>query len=189
MFAVIDTETTWRDDVMSIGIAVSEFGSFKPVGTRYCILTPYKDHGGMYSNALYVRKPDLECPRTEAMRDVRGFLESFGVTDIFAYNALFDYRHLPELQHFDWYDIMKLAAYRQYNPKIPSSAECYDTGRLKSGYGVESVYRMLSGNARYRELHNALTDSVDELEIMRMLGHDLNVYSNAKIAGSAATTA
>lgn len=25
MFAVIDTETTWRDEVMSIGIAVSDF--------------------------------------------------------------------------------------------------------------------------------------------------------------------
>lgn len=185
MFAVIDTETTWRDEVMSVGIAVSDFDSFALADKRYYILTPYKDHGGMYTNALYVREPDLECPRAAAMRDLRGFLDKYDVTEMFAYNALFDYRHLPELQYLDWYDIMKLAAYRQYNPKIPPTADCCGTGRLKSGYGVESVYRMLSGNARYRELHNALTDAVDELEIMRMLNHKLDVYDNAKIATAA----
>ncbi len=31
--------------------------------------------------------------------------------------------HLPELGGNAWYDIMKLAAYRQYNPKIPTSME------------------------------------------------------------------
>lgn len=188
MFAVIDTETTWRDEVMSIGIALSDFDSFALAGKRYYILTPYKDHGGMYTDTLYVREPDTECPRAEAMRDIRGFLESNNVTDIFAYNALFDHRHLPELQYLNWYDIMKLAAYRQYNPKIPHDADCCGTGRLKSGYGVESIYRMLSGNMRYRELHNALTDAVDELEIMRMLQHGLSVYFNAKITSAAAIT-
>lgn len=181
MFAVIDTETTWRDEVMSIGIALSDFDGFALADKRYYILTPYKDHGGMYTDTLYVCKPDLECSRAAAMRDLRGLLESCNVTDIFAYNAIFDYRHLPELQYLDWYDIMKLAAYRQYNPKIPHNANCCGTGRLKSGYGVESIYRMLSGNQNYREHHNALTDAVDELKIMRMLNHGFKVYSNAKI--------
>lgn len=185
MFAVIDTETTWSDEVMSIGVVLSDFGGFRLADKRYYILTPYKDHGGMYTAALYVNgiKPDLECSRAAAMRDLRDFLERGGVTEMFAYNALFDYRHLPELQYLRWYDIMKLAAYRQFNPKIPDGAECYRTGRLKSGYGVEAVCRMLSGNARYRELHNALTDAADELEIMRMLGHGAAVYSNAEING------
>lgn len=181
MFAVIDTETTWRDEVMSIGIAVSDFDGFALADKRYYILTPYKDRGGMYTDALYVRKPDLVCSRAAAMRDLRGFLEEHNVNDIFAYNAVFDYRHLPELQYLDWYDIMKLAAYRQYNPKIPQDADCYGTGRLKSGYGVESVYRMLSGNTTYHELHNALADAADELEIMRMLTHGHAVYSAARI--------
>lgn len=186
MFAVIDTETTWRDEVMSIGIAVSDFDSFALAAKRYYILTPYKDHGGMYADTLYVCKPDRECSRAAAMKDLRGFLKSYDVTDIFAYNALFDHRHLSELQYLDWYDIMKLAAYRQYNPKIPQNADCCATGRLKSGYGVERIYRMLSGNTNYRERHNALTDAVDELEIMRMLKHGFAVYSNAKIMPVAA---
>ena len=188
MFAVIDTETTWRDEVMSIGIAVSDFDSFALFAKRYYILTPYKDHGGMYTDTLYVCTPDWECSRAATMKDLRGFLERYDVTDIFAYNALFDYRHLPELQYLDWYDIMKLAAYRQYNPKIPHNADCCATGRLKSGYGVESIYRMLSGNTRYRERHNALTDAVDELEIMRMLKQGVAADSNVKIMPVAAIT-
>lgn len=185
MFAVIDTETTWDDEVMSIGIALSEYGGFGLAGRRYYILTPYKDRGGMFAGALYVCKPDMVCSRRAAMRSVRGFLEENGVTEIFAYNALFDYRHLPELEYLDWYDIMKLAAYRQYNPKIPADAECCRTGRLKTGYGAESIYRMLSGNARYHERHNALADAVDELEIMRMLGHGPETCANAKIKETA----
>ncbi|MCM1167891.1 MAG: hypothetical protein NC299_11255 [Lachnospiraceae bacterium] len=178
MFAVIDTETTWRDEVMSIGAALSDFESLKPIAMRYYILTPYKNHGGMYSGALYVRKPDFEGSRTAVISDLRAFLQSESVTDIFAYNALFDYRHLPELNDFAWYDIMRLAAYRQYNAKI-SSSDCYSTGRLKRGYGVENIYRMLSGRTDYRELHNALTDAADELEIMQMLAFP---HENCQIA-------
>ena len=76
---------------------------------------------------------------------------------------------------------MRLAAYRQHNPRIPVRADCYGTGRLKRGYGVESIYRMLSGSSRYCEMHNALTDAIDELNIMRLLGHGLPVYETGRI--------
>ena len=52
-FAVIDTETTWNDSVMSIGVAIAESETFELIDKRYYILTPYKDHGGMYTYALY----------------------------------------------------------------------------------------------------------------------------------------
>ncbi len=184
-FAVIDTETTWGDDVMSIGIVAAEFGSFEPIGQRYYILTPYKDHGGMYTYALYAGNtiPDMECPRRDALADAAVFLKKCGVSAIFAYNAYFDYGHLPELSAFKWFDIMKIAAYKQYNQKIPENADCFKTGRLKRGYGVESIYRILSDDKSYRELHNALTDAVDELAIMRMLGLGFGGYVTAKIGG------
>ena len=177
-FAVIDTETTWRDEVMSIGIAIADSADFKLADKRYYILTPFKDHGGMYSGVLYIKgiKPELECSREEAINDIKTFLTKYDVNLMFAYNALFDHSHLPELKYLKWYDIMKLASNRKYNDKIPADAECYSTGRLKRGYGVESIYRMLSGDRRYHELHNALTDAVDELEIMRMLNVDLEQY-------------
>lgn len=182
-FAVIDTETTWNDEVMSIGIVIADFSSFKPVDKKYYILTPYKDKGGMYTYALYINgiTPDLEASREKVIAELKCFLAAYNVTAVFAYNAIFDFRHLPELQYLDWYDIMKLAAYRQHNPKIPPNARCFSTGRLKRGYGVENIYRMLSGDSGYSELHNALTDAADELEIMRLMGFDLECYSSAKI--------
>ena len=98
------------------------------------------------------------------------------VQSIFAYNACFDRNHLPELRGFDWYDIMRLAAYRQHNPKIPANADCCTTGRLKRGYGVEPMLRLLSGDCTYRETHNAVLDAVDELGIMRLLRKRLEEY-------------
>ena len=71
---------------------------------------------------------------------------------------------------------MRLAAYRQYNHKIPPDADCCSTGRLKRGYGVEAMLRLLSGNHAYRESHNAFFDAVEELEIMRLLGYPLSEY-------------
>jgi hypothetical protein len=132
-FAVIDTETTWGDAVMSIGVAVAGSETFELLDKRYYILTPFKNHGGMYAYALYVNgiKPDLECSRAKAMNELVRFLAAHEVGAIFAYNAAFDYRHLSELSHLVWHDIMKLAAYRQHNPKIPSCAECHGTGSLK----------------------------------------------------------
>ena len=74
-----------------------------------------------------------------------------------------------------------MAAYRQYNKAIPDSADCCKTGRLKWGYGVESVLKMLSGNSRYSESHNAVSDAEDELQIMQLLGHELSVYEAARV--------
>lgn len=183
-FAVIDTETTWGDEVMSIGTVIAESDGFKPVDSRYYVLTPFKEKGGMFTYALYAEgiKPDIEGLRESVMEDLTGFLAKHKVSAMFAYNAAFDYRHLPELHYLAWFDIMKLAAYRQHNPKIPKSARCFGTGRLKRGYGVESIYRMLSGDFGYSETHNALFDAADELKIMRLLNIDIDDYYSAKIS-------
>ena len=103
------------------------------------------------------------------------------VEKVFAYNAAFDKRHLPELGGYVWYDIMKLAAYRQYNPKIPVSMEFCRTGRLKRGFRVGDVTRYLTDGKEYEEMHNALTDARDELRIMKLLRHPLHVYEHARI--------
>jgi hypothetical protein len=98
------------------------------------------------------------------------------VSGIFAYNAGFDYHHLPELSKFTWYDIMQIAAYRQYNPKITNQSECCKTGRLKRNFGVENMYRLLNADDTYNEKHNALTDAFDELKIMELLNRKSHEY-------------
>ena len=91
------------------------------------------------------------------------------------------FRSLPEYAKYQWYDIMRLAAYRQYNKAIPSSADCYQTGRLKRGYGVEEILKMLSQNKWYKETHNAVLDALDELKIMELLECEISAYEIALI--------
>lgn len=55
----------------------------------------------------------------------------------------FDCKHLSELQIYNWYDIMRLAAYKQYNGKIPSDAEIYSTCKLKRGYGNDFRFHVI----------------------------------------------
>lgn len=176
--AVIDTETNWADQVMSIGTVIADADTFAPVELKYHILPIECQIGGMYYDALFLdtQVEPILCTRAEAMSDLQIWFREHGVGRIFAYNANFDRSHLPELRGFEWYDIMRLAAYRQHNPKIPADAECCSTGRLKRGYGVEPMLRLLSGDRTYRETHNALLDAVDELEIMRLLEHGIKDY-------------
>ena len=187
--AVIDTETNWRDQVMSIGVAIADDTTFKCVDTLYYIIDPEYRGGGMYSNVLRYRDSkscashakETVTSRKEALRSIAEYLRSKKITKIFAYNGKFDMGHLEELGCFEWYDIMRIAAYKQYNKAIDDSFACCKTGRLKTNYGVEPITRMLSGDTRYCEIHNAVYDAVDELRIIELLGHELSTYECARI--------
>ena len=177
-FAVIDTETNWADQVMSIGTVIADVDTLEVIEAKYHILPIECEIGGMYYDTLFIETPvqPILCTRAEAISDLRTWFRQHGVTSLFAYNACFDRNHLLELRGFDWYDIMRLAAYRQYNTKISTTADCCSTGRLKRGYGVEAMLRLLSGDHTYHESHNAFFDALDELSIMVLLKHPLSAY-------------
>lgn len=175
-FAVIDTETNWNNEVMSIGVLIARCRNFKKTDSRYYILPIEEKVGGMYSKSMRNTTHDIITGhRVEVIDDLKLLLNSNGVDDLFAYNASFDKNHLPELSDFCWHDIMKVAAYRQHNPCIPDHMPCCKTGRLKRGYGVEPMLRML-GVEDYSETHNAVIDARDELRIMTKLGYDIDFY-------------
>lgn len=179
-FAVIDTETNWNDEVMSIGVVVAESETKKKIDSRYYIIDPEYRVGGMFSNELRPNeKGTYVASRRQALKEIKQWLDTYNVQKLFAYNASFDKKHLPEYSGYQWYDIMRLAAYRQYNLAIPSSADCYKTGRMKYGYGVEDILKMLSKNRRYSETHNAVLDAEDELRIMQLLGYGISEYDIA----------
>jgi len=181
--AVIDTETNWSNEVMSLGAVVADGADFRLLDTRYYILDPAYRIGGLFSSRLWLREefPTRVGSREETISDLRDWLSAHSVTALFAYNAVFDKSHLPELGDYPWHDIMRLAAYRQYNPRIGAEAECCRTGRLKRNYGVQPMMRLLSGNRFYFERHNALRDAVDELKIMELLALEIEVYKNARL--------
>ena len=180
-FAVIDTETTWTDKVMSIGLVIADGYTMKEIDSKYYIIAPDYKIGGMFTSTLK-KAPDEKTSvlsRKEAINDIISLLNQESVDSIFAYNANFDYKHLPELHSYKWIDIMKIAAYRQYNKFIPEFEECCGTGRLKNNYGVESILNMMIGN--YSETHNAYHDAIDELKIVELLGIKIDDYQNAII--------
>lgn len=179
-FAVIDTETNWNDEVMSIGVVVADSDTKMKIDSVYYIIDPEYKAGGMYSNELrFDEKGVRVADRKQTLQQIRQWLDTYHVRKLFAYNASFDKRHLPEYCGYGWYDIMRLAAYRQYNSAIPDCADCYKTGRMKQGYGVENILKMLSGNHGYSETHNAVLDAEDELRIMQLLGHGIREYDIA----------
>ena len=175
-FAVIDTETNWNNEVMSVGIVIAEDGRFEAVDNKYIIFDEAARVGGMYSNVLHITRQTPEIlKKKKAIEAVKKYLSENGVSSIFAYNASFDARCLPELSAFDWHDILSLAAYKQHNSAIPESANCCKTGRLKSGYRVEDILHMF-GETGYMEMHNALTDAMDELFFSSRRRHTRYTY-------------
>ncbi len=175
-FAVIDTETNWNNELMSVGVVIAEEGTFEAKEAKYVIISEAASIGGMYSGVLYLpdQNPEEIC-YSRTMKLLDDFLKIKDVQDVFAYNAAFDARLLSGLKDYIWHDILKLAAYRQFNPMIPKKAVCCKSGRLKSGYRVEDILQMF-GEYGYHEKHNALTDAIDELRIMKYLDHPIDTY-------------
>ena len=181
--AVIDTETNWENDVMSIGVVIAKSDNFAPICAKYYIIESAVSVGGMYSDVLYFKdKSRMEfVSMNGATENLCNIFSKYNVKKLFAYNAKFDATHLTGLENFQWFDIMRIAAYCQYNKKIPFGTPCCKTGRLKSNYGVEPIMRMLSGDDTYGEVHNALCDAIDELKIMELLEIPISQYGVARI--------
>ena len=175
-FVVIDTETNWENEVMSIGIILSSDDRFIPIDYKYIIIPEAAEVGGIYQNSLLIGNtiPDY-LNRYLAISYVEEFLQKHNTNKIFAYNAPFDLHCLPELGIYDWHDILRIAAYIQHNPAIPKDAECFSTGRLKRGYSVGDIMYFF-GEHNYTEQHNALIDAVDELRMMKYLNHPICYY-------------
>lgn len=177
-FAVLDIETTWDNKVMTIGVVIADKTTYQPEIFKYYVVLPEYQEGGIYSMFASLPSNEItkECTREEAIRDLRECLKKYGVNSIYAYNMSFDKSNLSELENFSWYDILTIAANRKYNKFIPDNMECYKSGRLKRGYGVEAIIQMISGRTDYKEIHNALFDAMDELKIMQYLKWSLESY-------------
>ena len=71
-FAVIDTETNWADQVMSIGTVIANADTFAPLESKYHILPMECEIGGMYYDTLFLDTPvkPILCTREEALADL-----------------------------------------------------------------------------------------------------------------------
>lgn len=191
-FAVLDTETTWSDPrclkfgneyadtVFSVGVVIADVKTFEIVRVLYYILTPEFTENGMYAAELEMAPTSItkKCTRDECITELKSTFRQYRVCDIFAYNASFDFRHLPELTDYSWHDIMRKAAYKQFNPWLDTfpAENFYSTGLLRRGRGVEHIYALLKGDEYFLETHCAIFDALDELFIMKTLAYDIHFY-------------
>lgn len=180
-FAVVDVETNWYNEVMSIGVVIADADEFNAVDKAYYVIYPECKVGGMYSDVLYDIDKSLveDCSRKEAIDGIKRLLTQYGVKDVFAYNAPFDYKCLYELHNYVWRDILPIAANRNYNTKLPDNCEYFSTGLLKHGRGVQNVMRLIYWQG-FTELHNGLQDALDELQLMQLINQPLEVYREYK---------
>ena len=83
-FAVIDTETTWTDEVMSIGIVVADGTAKKEINSKYYIISPEFRSGGMFSGTINDAPKEKTCvvTRKEALKDIDEFLRKESVNII-----------------------------------------------------------------------------------------------------------
>ena len=184
IFAVIDIETNWDDEAMSIGYVIANDSDFRPIKYGYYVLGDVS-HKGMYESALkleafayrYAGEVGYCGSRERALAHIDQVFQQYEVQHLFAYNATFDQTRLPELNMYLWHDIVEKSAYKQYNPWIPAHIPTYKTGRMKSGYSAESVYQMVTQDLSFKETHNAYYDAIDELKIMFHLGHPVDTYT------------
>ncbi|MCQ2413274.1 MAG: AAA family ATPase [Clostridia bacterium] len=177
-FAVLDVETTLAGNVMSVGLVIADKHSFNQVDQLYLVSEPECTENSMFRSALWLpNTPRAIMTNKQALGEhISRLLNQYGVHEICAYNAGFDQRALPCLNNFFWIDIMKIAPYKQFNSKIPDSAECCSTGRLKTKYKAQDMIHLLTGNLAYSESHNAFRDAQDELLIMQKLNLPFEIY-------------
>lgn len=77
-FAVIDTETNWNDEVMSIGVVVADAETKKEIDSVYYIIEPEYRVGGMYSNELqFDKKKTRVINRRQALNEIKEWLNYF----------------------------------------------------------------------------------------------------------------
>ncbi|TKA59167.1 hypothetical protein MBOVa_3960 [Mycoplasmopsis bovis 8790] len=174
--AVIDVETNIWSEVVSIGVVIADKDTFKLVDQNYWLIGEREQSPSMYSNVYHI--PELEeygikdyvvDTYEEAIEKLIEFLDYYNISDWFSYTK-YDYNHLPELHNlYKWFDISKPARNVNTNDFIPKNSPTHKNGALRRNWGVEPIYRLLSGNNQYSEVHNALLDAIDELKIMQML--------------------
>lgn len=190
-FAIIDIETTgnrlddlkfetkYKDTAFSVGIVIADSNTLQPVYAKYFILMPECEENGMFKECLRIAPIEItkECSREECMQELKDAFFKYNIEDIFGYNISFDYQHLKGLEKYKWYDIASKAAYLGENPFLnKENGSYYETGRLKKGYGVESMFKLVTGDTGYRETHNAIFDAIDELVIMQKLDYKPSEY-------------
>ena len=111
---------------------------------------------------------------------IRKLLNKYKITNIYTYNGIFIFKKLPGLKQYHWYDIIKVAAYKQYNYKLLDNLPFREDGRLLCNCSIKEIMQILTKTYFYYTDH-ALYDTFDIARIMSLINLPIEQYSFSKI--------
>lgn len=194
---VLDTETTNGLDqpiFYDVGWAVVDTETEETIITRsFAVLEVFTDNSLMQS-AYYIEKLPIYWHEIETNKRKLKLLSNikyqlyqdckqYGITQIYAHNAIFDYRSCTLSQRYltgsKWRyffpygveicDTLKLARQLYKNDKSYRDfcvKNNYLTKRNQNRYTAEILYRYISGDNEFEEMHRGLQDVLIEKEIL-----------------------
>lgn len=193
--AVIDVETTWHDEVMSIGaVIVDTRDKYRILDVAYWLVSPFCYQPAMFSGAIelsMVKESSFFYQKGNCILDsvtetedtfenciagLKALLDRYYVSSCFAYNGHFDKRHLLDLDGVVWFDLVVPFTSYDLNPylsseKIPGENLGFGKAgvRLVKEYSFFDIMRHIPGCKRYRETHNGCVDAFEEAMAMQMM--------------------
>lgn len=194
---VLDTETTNDLDcpiVYDLGFAVVDLAGNVYETHSYVVADIFLDKDLMQSAFFADKIPQYWDDIKQGKRIMRKWLTirsilrevcaQYGITKIFAHNAIFDWRSCQTTQRYltcskyryffpygvELWDTLRMAR-AVLGADDDYKAFCYEneylTKRMQARYTAEIIYRYLVQNDEFEEAHTALEDVLIEKEIMR----------------------
>lgn len=179
-FAIIDTKTNYYGNAISIGVVVVN-SHFEIQQAQYYLIPEELIHDHNHKDdfdIIHVYKTYFgrlfDCEN-----HIRTLMNQYNITNIYAYNAFYVKKSLPEMNNYNWFDIAKVATYKQYNHELPLDADYDENGQLLR-YAMKNVIELMM-KTYYKCVNHALYNALDELKIMKLIGLPIEKYSHTKI--------
>lgn len=174
--AIINTKTNNMGDAIAIGVTIVDTNKWQLQQAQYYIISEALLYPHTYDN-LYIAHvyKSYFGKLCDVENHIRNLLTQYQITNIYAYNAQFVLKQCPGLDKYYWHDIMKIAAYQQHNPYLPSNIDYLNNGRIKYKYNIPHIMEYLNISC-FRYTDHALYDTFDELRIMQFLKIPIHEY-------------
>lgn len=182
IIAIIDAKLNFIDEIISIGIAIVDAKTFEIKTAEYFLVPEELIIDGFNNGNITIAHTYQTYfgAHKDIENHIRKLLNQYNITNIYTFNGKFIYSKLTGLQKYHWYDIMKVAAYKQYNYKLPDNLMFNDQGRLLYKCNIKDLMEILTKTYFYYTNH-ALYDVLDETKMMKLLDLNINVYDCAKM--------
>lgn len=177
--AVLRTMTNSEGSLCAVGVVITNTADWRPIAEYRYVIAPEAETADQDVLFLPVEKDCIctSCRSEHLLFRLKQMLSEEKVQYIVSYGSSARF-FLPGID-LPWLDIQNVSAYRKYNPFIPKKAKLYRNGRMKSGYGMEAMMRIVTGDKSYIRTGNPVRDCEADLCILERIHPDLGTFLEA----------